>query len=179
VVIRLAEVGVAASLLFGTAALAVLTASSVRGQAVPGAPSSPPRPPSPGAPATPGAPAAAGVHGLSLALLEINAGTRSADRAVLDVGRALVEVAGRQGRRTGDAHRLAGLLVAALDGRRLAEDAGRSLATALAGSLMASAREDLDAALRQVEDALHAAGVAGPALILIETELRRIAVPAR
>lgn len=178
---RLAEIGAVAALLAGTIALVLAMASAVGGQSAPrspAAPAAPAAPPAPGAPVAASTPDPRATQGLAIALLHINARSRSADEVVIGLGESLIAVSGRAHPR--DPRRLAEVLVETLRGRELPPHTSERLADALATALLdPGADAALQRALGEVDAALRAAGLGAPAVLLVETELKRLTARGR
>lgn len=142
----------------------LLAASPVAGQ---------PRPATPAVPATPASPAEPGgrlVDELSLALVEVSARPRHRGAPAGDLSASL-----RRARPGRDVGALAAALGSGLRGRDLPPAAGARLARGLVLALAPAGGGDLDAALAQVREALEAAGLGAPSIVVVERELRRVA----
>jgi hypothetical protein len=150
------------------AALGVLITSGGAGLAQVAAPSAPARPPAPAVPLAPASPVHSGgaTYRLSLALLGVKANRRTMDSLVLDVTGSLRPVGG-----PGDLQPLALALVHGLRGRDVPADLRQRIAGSVVDALGA---QDLGRALGEVRAALAAAGLGGPDIVLVETELRRL-----
>lgn len=166
--------------MFGAAGVAglglvLVIASAVEGQGVPrqpGVPARPSAPPSPASPNAPADPAGPFARQLSLAFLQINGRQRTVDSLAVDVAGGLLAVTGA----AHDVRPLSRALVEALYGRQLRPEVRDRLAGSLVDALSA---DDLPQAMHQVRVALAAAGLGGPAIVIVETELRRLTGKSR